>query len=202
VFIFCCTLPACEIYIRIGSSTNDRALSNQNTASLQQERELNLQLQREIDDLNGRIAHLERDIALLRKKRFSILFTGDILIANGVVEEMQSQGLNYPFKKIADELKTYDIVFGNLETPIASGGKPYTDKAYTFALDPKLAVSLRWIKLDMVSLSNNHIMDYGEEGMRETISALEDMNILYTGAGKTSMKRGSRFFSRWRRRRW
>ena len=183
LIIFCFTFQGCEKYIRIGSGTSDRNLLRENQTSLQKEKERNIQLQREIDDLNNKIARLERDINLLRKKRFSILFTGDILIANGVIDEMQNKGINYPFKNIADELRGYDIVFGNLETPITSEGTPYTDKAYTFSLDPQLAACLRWIKLDIVSISNNHIMDYGDTGMHDTISKLDDMNILHTGAG-------------------
>ncbi|MBN2159080.1 MAG: CapA family protein [Spirochaetes bacterium] len=117
-------------------------------------------------------------------QRFSILFVGDILLANEAEEHIHAQGIDYPFKKIKNDLLRYDYVIGNMEAPITSRGLPYTDKAYTFRVHPSSARCLRDLKLDAVSLSNNHLMDYGKEGMEDTIAYLNHLNIRHAGGGK------------------
>lgn len=117
-------------------------------------------------------------------QRFSILFIGDILLANEAEEHINAYGTDYPFQRIKEDLLKYDYVVGNLETPITARGVPYTDKAYTFRLHPSSARALKDLKLDAVFLSNNHLMDYGHAGMEDTIVYLDNNNIRHAGGGK------------------
>lgn len=125
--------------------------------------------QREIIDPSGNI--------------FSILFLGDIYLVNMVEEAIFKNGKSYPFEKIKDELLNYTFVFANIESPICGKGNPVEDKAFVFKSNPEIAESLLGIKLDAVSIANNHILDYGIEGLKDTICFLEYHNIFHTGAG-------------------
>jgi hypothetical protein len=117
-------------------------------------------------------------------QRFSILFVGDILLANEAEQHIHKKGLEYPFWKIKQELLKYDFIFANMESPITTRGEPVEDKPYVFRVKPDDAVCLRDLKIDAVSISNNHLMDYNSEGMEDTIKTLDRLNIRHTGGGR------------------
>ncbi len=117
--------------------------------------------------------------------RFSILFAGDILLANEAERYIEMEGIDYPFSRIKNDLRKYDFIFANLETPITERGKPVTAKPYIFRIKPDTAGCLKDLKLDVVSIANNHLMDYGLEGMEDTLLHLKKMNIRHAGGGIT-----------------
>jgi len=117
-------------------------------------------------------------------QRFSILFVGDILLANDAERHIHDKGLDYPFWKIKAELLKYDFIFANMESPITKRGVPVTDKSYIFRVKPEDAVCLKDLKIDAVSISNNHLRDYNHEGMVDTIATLDRLNIMHTGGGR------------------
>jgi hypothetical protein len=117
-------------------------------------------------------------------QRFSILFVGDILLANDAERHIHDKGLDYPFWKIKAELLKYDFIFANMESPITKRGVPVTDKPYIFRVKPEDAVCLKDLKIDAVSISNNHLMDYNHEGMVDTIATLDRLNIMHAGGGR------------------
>ncbi len=141
-------------------------------------------LKKENKNLKRRIRELERKMVRLKKNNFSLLFTGDILIANELKTRLKEEGTDYPFRKISEDIDEFDLVFGNLETPIARSGIPVRNKPYVFSLDPEYISALKCIQLDAVSLANNHLLDYGVDGMRETIKHLNKLDIQYSGAGE------------------
>jgi len=75
-----------------------------------------------------------------------------------------------------------DIVFGNLETPLSNATPPAEDKKYLFKADHRVADIFP--EKFVFSLANNHILDFGHEGLLDTISHLSAKGIRYTGAGK------------------
>lgn len=148
------------------------------TAGCQSSTEL-LELRTEISVLNKKIETLEKDGS------FSILFVGDIILVNHTKKLMKANGLDYPFRKIQPQLSQFDFVIGNLETPITRRGTPVRDRFYIFRLNPSLAKSLTTINLSGVTLGNNHLFDYGPEGVYDTIQNLENLGIKFSGAGPT-----------------
>ncbi|MDW8063651.1 MAG: CapA family protein [Candidatus Caldarchaeum sp.] len=76
-----------------------------------------------------------------------------------------------------------DIVFGNLETPISNKGHP-VNKVITMRTDPAHLSELRKLNLKIVTLANNHILDFGVEPMFDTMRYLDEINIRYVGAGR------------------
>jgi poly-gamma-glutamate capsule biosynthesis protein CapA/YwtB (metallophosphatase superfamily) len=111
----------------------------------------------------------------------SFAFVGDIH-ADGSAERVLTDGLGI----IADLLAEHDVVVGNLETAILtdpSAAKP-APKQYTFAAPPELLATLHENGVDVVTLANNHGMDFGREGLRQTLEAAAASPLALVGAGQ------------------
>ena len=91
---------------------------------------------------------------------------GDVSLAREVVEHMAANGAGYPYALIAPALSS-DIVFANLEGALTDRGEPWP-KGYNFRTPPAFAPGLRDAGFDIVSLANNHTLDYGVIGIPET----------------------------------
>lgn len=101
---------------------------------------------------------------------------------------------SYPFEKVANILKTADIVLGNLENPIISNC-PLSNSDLKFCADPKMIQGLKYGGIDILNLANNHTKNYGDEGFTQTENYLKDNGIDYIGAGNlvTQKVNGVRF---------
>jgi poly-gamma-glutamate synthesis protein (capsule biosynthesis protein) len=86
-----------------------------------------------------------------------------------------------PFTGFADIFKSGDINIGNLETSVASGGKPLS-KPYVFRATPA-AVPVLKKYFHAMSLANNHTGDYGQSALQETFQNLKKGGLNYFGAG-------------------
>ncbi len=111
----------------------------------------------------------------------TISAVGDISLARQVVERMDANGAAYPFALIAP-LITGDIGFANLEGALTDRGEPWP-KGYNFRTPPRFAPGLLAANFDIVSLANNHAMDYGVIGLEDTLGALDAAGVRYAGAG-------------------
>lgn len=114
-----------------------------------------------------------------------IAAVGDIMLGGTATPEMRKYGYDYPFELTKDILKQAQIVFGNLEGPLTDGGAAGTVKQYVFRSPPdKVAPALARAGFNVVSLANNHTLDYGPEGLEDTRAALEKAGIRHAGAGR------------------
>ena len=118
-----------------------------------------------------------------KSEEFTILFMGDFLTGINIEHFTRNEGADYPYKRIKPLIDKYDLVFANLESSITERGKPVTNKAWVFRTSYFCASYLPSLGLDVVSLSNNHILDYGKDGLTDTIDFLKKNNITYCGAG-------------------
>jgi poly-gamma-glutamate synthesis protein (capsule biosynthesis protein) len=108
---------------------------------------------------------------------------GDVMLGRTVGEAIGRYGADYPFQQVAAVLREADIAFANLEVPITAGGAP-AQKDYVFRTPPEAAAGLAGAGLDIVSLANNHVLDYGVVGLADTLAALGQAGIAATGAGE------------------
>jgi poly-gamma-glutamate synthesis protein (capsule biosynthesis protein) len=76
-----------------------------------------------------------------------------------------------------------DIAFCNLECPLSARGRP-AQKKYVFRAPASTAESLRAAGIDLVSLANNHSLDYGRQALKDTLEALRAEGISWVGAGE------------------
>jgi poly-gamma-glutamate synthesis protein (capsule biosynthesis protein) len=111
----------------------------------------------------------------------TIDFVGDVSLARGVVAKMEANGAAYPFGLVAP-LITGDINVANLEGPLTDRGEPWP-KGYNFRTPPRFATALAGGHIGVVSLANNHIMDYGAAGLTDTLAALDAEGVRHAGAG-------------------
>lgn len=115
----------------------------------------------------------------------SIAFTGDILLADNLYAAYQKSGITgFISPKIADILKNADITFVNEEFPFSNRGTPEAGKEYTYCVPTERAKVFKDMGVDIVSISNNHILDYGQDALTDTFSTLDEYQIDYIGAGK------------------
>jgi len=122
-----------------------------------------------------------------KERNISITGVGDIML-----------GTNFPSKKylpkncssllsnISSVLSSSDITFGNLEGCISDNAKLVktckdSTKCYAFRMPNKFGACLKSIGLDVVSIANNHIMDFGIEGLNNTRKILKSLDIEYAG---------------------
>jgi len=110
---------------------------------------------------------------------------GDIMLGGTATPELRQLGYDYPFERTRDILKQAHVVFGNLEGPLTHGGSPILPKQYLFRSPPEqVAPALARAGFTVVSLANNHSLDYGSDGLEDTRSALSKAGIRSVGAGR------------------
>jgi poly-gamma-glutamate capsule biosynthesis protein CapA/YwtB (metallophosphatase superfamily) len=87
------------------------------------------------------------------------------------------------FANVKSYLEAADVAFVNLEGPISDTGTRNQFKEYTFRSRPALIDGLTSAGIDVVSLANNHAMDYRWKASADCMSRLDAAGIKYAGAG-------------------
>jgi poly-gamma-glutamate capsule biosynthesis protein CapA/YwtB (metallophosphatase superfamily) len=72
----------------------------------------------------------------------------------------------------------------NLETSITRRNS-FSPKGINYRMSPENAACLKDAAIDCCALANNHVLDFGREGLLDTLDALERLEIKYAGAGRT-----------------
>jgi Bacterial capsule synthesis protein PGA_cap len=88
------------------------------------------------------------------------------------------------FDGIRSYLRAGDLVVGNLEGTLATGGAPKCvggTGCFTFRGAPAWAGVLRRAGFNVLNVANNHALDYGAQGQRETLTTVRDAGILEQG---------------------
>lgn len=119
---------------------------------------------------------------------FIMDFTGDITFADevGTTVYMDSQinGLQDCIKpEVINELKSADITMVNNEFAYTTRGEAIPGKAYTLRAPSGRAELLFELGADIAGLANNHVFDFGEEGLLDTLSTLDELGMPHVGAG-------------------
>ena len=78
----------------------------------------------------------------------------------------------------------------NLETSITTHNRPWPGKGINYRMHPENIKVLTYAGIDFCSLANNHLLDWGREGLLETMQTLKDADIAYAGAGITLAEAG------------
>lgn len=122
-----------------------------------------------------------------RREPICVVAVGDIMLSRGVAGEIKKHDNNqyHPFLKMESCLKCGDIVFGNLENPITPGREIMMPER-TLRADPGVEAALYDAGFTVLSLANNHMEDFGRQGLLDTLQYLDKAGIRYVGAGKTS----------------
>ena len=120
----------------------------------------------------------------------TINFVGDIMMGRRFEDSqgiITTQGPEALFDPTLDILGlAADISVANLEIPLSNQGSPHPTKGVVFRSAPENVSGLIYGGIDVVSLANNHILDYMEPALIQTQNILSEAGILYSGAGMNS----------------
>ena len=112
-----------------------------------------------------------------------LVFGGDIMLSRTVNKKMATyQNYNWPLEKIATLFNEADLAIANLESPFLLDSKYEVQTgSFSFKADPKSVAALSLAGLDILSLANNHILNQGVKGLKDTYKILEEAKISYVG---------------------
>lgn len=118
----------------------------------------------------------------------NLSFVGDISLADDweIMPYYDSRGKGvYGIlgEEVVNIMKSSDIMVANNEFTVSDRGARMPNKYYTFRAFPERLSIYAEMGVDIVSIANNHIYDYGETAFLDTLSHLKEYDIPYVGAG-------------------
>ena len=118
------------------------------------------------------------------RREVVISIAGDILLDRGVAASIEKNGADYPYAAVESIFQHDDLTIANLECPLTTaGGGAMKQKQFVFRADPINAGVLKAAGFDLLTLANNHTMDYLNAGLSDTMTALDGAGLLHSGAG-------------------
>ncbi len=116
-------------------------------------------------------------------KPIRLVAVGDLSFNGRYHELLKRRGPNHPFRFVSPAWREADLRLGNLESPITAAPKACPSKL-TLRSTPCAAASLRAAGFDCVALANNHMLDFGPQGLADSRAALDAAGIAHVGAGQ------------------
>lgn len=114
----------------------------------------------------------------------TLAFAGDVMFSDQILASYDQKGIC----AIADEdmlaqMQGADLFILNEEFPFSLQGEPMSDKQYTFRTDPKYVKIFQELGTDIVTVANNHALDFGQEAFCDTLDTLKEADITCIGGG-------------------
>lgn len=130
-----------------------------------------------------KVSMLDRSVG--EENDLRLLLGGDTMLGRGVSEWLAKRPTEAPLRALHPVIKGADLFAVNLECAITSRGTVFqgAPKAFYFRARPKATDTLQAAGVHLVSLANNHALDAGEEGLRDTLAHLATKGIQSAGAG-------------------
>jgi poly-gamma-glutamate capsule biosynthesis protein CapA/YwtB (metallophosphatase superfamily) len=113
----------------------------------------------------------------------TLAFAGDVNFAGRTARLLSDPAS--AFGPITTVLKSVDFAAVNLETSITGRGAPQP-KTYHFRAPPAAFIALRDAGVDLVTMANNHVLDYGPLGLADTLAAARAARFPYVGIGTSA----------------
>jgi poly-gamma-glutamate capsule biosynthesis protein CapA/YwtB (metallophosphatase superfamily) len=117
----------------------------------------------------------------------TVNFVGDVFTGRGYENYggiIDTYGVESLFTPTLDIFgNAADVNVANLEVSYTNRGTAHPTKSVVFRSEPENILGIQYAGVDVVTLGNNHIIDYGEIGMLDTIDNLNLLNIKHSGAG-------------------
>ncbi|MDT8318521.1 MAG: CapA family protein [bacterium] len=117
----------------------------------------------------------------------TFIAVGDIMMGRHIGKVMKRRGDLYPFMNFTSPFKEADILFANLESTLGDENDKiyFPDKPYNFIAPLTVSKTLKYLGFNVLSLANNHAMDYGADSIVRTGKELAEKGISSFGAGRT-----------------
>jgi poly-gamma-glutamate capsule biosynthesis protein CapA/YwtB (metallophosphatase superfamily)/outer membrane protein assembly factor BamB len=113
-----------------------------------------------------------------------LVFLGDVCLGRTMETLLARYGPAYPWEGLKPLLQNADLAVANLESALTTQGK-LLNKPYLIRAHPLWGQALAQGGLDLVTLANNHVFDYGSAGLDETMATLNALDIAFVGAGSS-----------------
>ncbi len=115
-----------------------------------------------------------------------LMLGGDVMLGRNVARRIARMGPAYPLGRISEIMNSADLVLVNLECAITASSARWSGaaKAFYFGAPLQAIDALLDAGVDVVSLANNHVLDFGYKGFDDTLISLEGAGIGYAGAGR------------------
>lgn len=120
----------------------------------------------------------------MTNQRLRIVIGGDTVPTKSNAIYLKNGREDSVFNDVKDIFSLADIVVVNLECPLTTYDKPIKKSGPCLKADPESINGLLTMGINVFSLANNHIMDYGPRGLEETLSLISGKEALSVGAGK------------------
>ena len=146
-----------------------------------------------IGSLSGELSEaVKRNLADLPKsnrvseKLTTVILTGVTALARATAYDMEIRGVLQPAEEVADELRDADILHISNEVPFAADcpyPNPYQPGSLKFCSDFKYMELFRYIGTDVVDLTGDNMLDYGQQALLDTLAAYRQEGLPYFGSG-------------------
>jgi len=114
-------------------------------------------------------------------------FTGDVMLGRIVDERQRTRAVDAVWGDTLSRLCELDALFVNLECALSTRGQRWqrTHRPFHFRADPEWAIpALTAAGVDWATLSNNHLLDFEETALLDTLDSLSAADIAHSGAGR------------------
>lgn len=116
----------------------------------------------------------------------TITLGGDVMLGRLVATSMREEDPSLVWGDLLPVLRASDLLFVNLECALTSHAQEWHDgrgKTFYFRAPPRAVRALAAAEVDLVTLANNHVLDFGAAGLDETLRTLDRAGIAHAGAG-------------------
>jgi poly-gamma-glutamate synthesis protein (capsule biosynthesis protein) len=110
----------------------------------------------------------------------TLAFAGDVHFTGRTAARLSDPAT--AFGPVSSILKSADLSVLNLETAVTGRGTPQP-KTYHFRARPEAFNALRDAGVDLVTMANNHVLDYGQTGLADTLAAARAAHFPIVGIG-------------------
>jgi poly-gamma-glutamate synthesis protein (capsule biosynthesis protein) len=115
---------------------------------------------------------------VLPEKPVVVTAVGDVMLARYVEElSLRNKDWNYPFASSSEIFSGSDIVFGNFEGAIPKVHEQTPNFNFRFSVPKEAAKAAGRAGVNVVTLANNHSLDFGENGYENTVATLKDIGV-------------------------
>jgi poly-gamma-glutamate synthesis protein (capsule biosynthesis protein) len=121
-------------------------------------------------------------------KSAEILITGDFYGGYRTEEVIKNKNYNQLYNDFLPIIRNADFAITNLEAPLLINGTPIKKTGPAIKAVPETIDALKFAGFNLLTLANNHIMDYGAEGLINTIKLCGKKEISIVGAGENHQK--------------
>lgn len=115
----------------------------------------------------------------------TLVFLGDVAPGRSMEAQLARYGPAYPWTGLGTLIRSADLAVANLESVLATQGNPL-NKSYLIRAHPRWGQTLVEAGFDLVTLANNHALDFGPAALDGTLATLQALGIATVGAGSSA----------------